>query len=112
MFIHTWNKYLPVIRILLKRSVVADQTLDMNQSDFRRAAAGKKIKFAFSLEMTNGRAKGDQMATSIAKDFVTALQMDDSIIQFLRQKRIEFTMNSNFQLLIKNIAMEQVTDPA
>ena len=45
MFLQTWNRYLPVIKILLKRSVNAEQTLDMNSSDFQRASGGKKIKY-------------------------------------------------------------------
>jgi len=40
MFTPTWNKYLPIIKILLKRSVNAEQTLDMNSTDFQRAAGG------------------------------------------------------------------------
>jgi hypothetical protein len=42
MFVQTWIKYLPVIKILLKRSVNGDQTLAMNASDFQRAAGGRK----------------------------------------------------------------------
>ena len=42
MFLQTWNRYLPVIKILLKRSVNAEQTLDMNSSDFQRASVEKK----------------------------------------------------------------------
>ena len=58
MFVQTWNKYLPVIRILLKRSANAEQRLDMNKSDFQRAAGGKKVKFTFSILLTKGRLTG------------------------------------------------------
>ena len=47
MFLQTWSKYLPVIKILLKRSINAQQTLDMNSTDFQRASGGKKVKFTF-----------------------------------------------------------------
>jgi hypothetical protein len=55
MFLQTWNKYLPVIKILLKRSVNGEQTLDMNSSDFQRASGGKKVKFTFSIPLIRGR---------------------------------------------------------
>lgn len=102
MFIQTWNKYLPVIKILLKRSVNADQTLDMNQSDFQRAAGGKKVKYTFSVMVTKSRLNGAEPSTPLAKDLVSVLQQDDVANKFMRQNKIEFTMNSSFQLLIRN----------
>lgn len=103
MFIQTWNKYLPVIRILLKRSANTEQTLDMNKSDFQRAAGGKKVKYIFSITLTNGRLNAAENTTPLANDLVGALQQDDVAYKFLRQKKFEFTMNSSFQLLIKNV---------
>ena len=47
MFTQTWKKYLPVIILLMKRSDKAEQVLDMNYTDFARAAAGKKNKTHF-----------------------------------------------------------------
>ena len=102
MFVQTWNKYLPVIRILLKRSANAEQTLDMNKSDFQRAAGGKKVKFTFSIVLTKGRLTGILNPPPLAKDLVTLLQEDSVANKFLRQNELEFTMNSSFQLLIKN----------
>lgn len=49
MFSQAWNIYLPIIKILLKRSAGADQTLDMNRTDFERAAGGRKAKLTFSI---------------------------------------------------------------
>ena len=36
MYTQIWNKYLPIIRILLKRSTGSDQTLNLNATDFER----------------------------------------------------------------------------
>ena len=102
MFTQTWNKYLPVIRILLKRSLHADQTLDMNESDFQRAAGWKKVKFTFSAVLINARLTGPGVSP-LASDFATVLLQDDAVHEFLRKKTVMFTMNSSFQLQIKNI---------
>ena len=102
MFIQLWNKYLPVIRILLKRSVNGDQTLDMNQSDFQRAAGGKKVKFTFSVNLINGKLKLMENVTPLASDLVSALQQDSVAADFLAKKEVSFTMNSSFQLIIRN----------
>jgi hypothetical protein len=102
MYIQTWNKYLPVIKILLKRSLNSEQKLDMNGTDFQRAAAGKKTKYNFSVFLVRARAQNGDTIPPIAKDLITVLQQDDTTFKFLRIHDVEFTMSSNFQLLIKN----------
>ncbi|TMI92225.1 MAG: hypothetical protein E6H06_14425 [Bacteroidetes bacterium] len=102
MFIHTWNKYLPVIKILLKRSLKEEQKLDMNKSDFERAAGGKKMKLTFSVEVVKGRIRGPESPSLLAKDLVEALAQDETTNSFIRQSELGFTMNSSFQLVIRN----------
>jgi hypothetical protein len=102
MFIQTWNKYLPVIKILLKRSLNEEQTLDMNKSDFQRAAGGKKLKFTFSFVLIKGRLTARENTPPLAKDLISVLQQDSTTSKFIGQNELEFSMNSNFQLLIKN----------
>src|SRR5213075_273768 len=107
MFLQTWNKYLPVIKILLKRSVNGEQTLDMNSSDFQRASGGKKIKFTFSIQLTKGRGQAGENFPPIAKDLVSVLQQDNTTNKFMQQRELEFSMNSSFQLYIKNNTLEK-----
>ncbi|HYM95019.1 MAG TPA: hypothetical protein VET23_12815 [Chitinophagaceae bacterium] len=111
MFVQTWNKYLPIIRILLKRSVNAHQTLDMNKTDFQRAAGGRKVKYVFSIVLTKGRPGGIQITSPLAKDLISVLQQDDTTNKFIRQNELEFNMNNNFQLLIKNITPAKEPEP-
>ncbi len=111
MFIQTWNKYLPVIRILLKRSANAEQKLDMNKSDFERAAGGKKVKFIFSVVLINGRLTGPDTPPPLAKDLIAVLHQDDVAHKFLRRNELEFNMNSSFQLLIKNTTPAAEPEP-
>jgi hypothetical protein len=103
MFIQTWNKYLPIIKILFKRSVNADQTLDMNSTDFQRAAGGRKVKYSFSITLVKGRIQNIDNPPPLAKDLVAALQEDDVTRSFIRQSELLLSMNNNFQLVIKNI---------
>ena len=102
MFLQTWNRYLPVIKILLKRSVNAEQTLDMNSSDFHRASGGKKVKYTFSIQLVKGRGQAGENFPPIAKDLVSVLQQDNTTNKFMQQRELEFSMNSSFQLYIKN----------
>jgi len=102
MFFQTWNKYLPVIKILLKRSVNAEQMLDMNGTDFQRAAGGKKVKFTFSVQLVKGRLSVGENFPPVAKDLLSVLQQDNTTNKFMQQNELELTMDSNFRLTIKN----------
>jgi|SRR5689334_2278211 len=102
MFLQIWNKYLPVIKILLKRSVNGEQKLDMNSTDFHRASGGKKVKFTFLVELVKGRGQAGESFPPIAKDLVSVLQQDSTTNRFLQQNEVEIGVNSDFQLYIKN----------
>jgi len=103
MFSQVWKKYLPVIMILLKRSVNGEQSLSMNPSDFQRAAGGRKIKYSFTnLQLTNGRINNMVKHQPLAREFATVLQEDEISRKFLQHKHLEFSMSNGFQLTIKN----------
>jgi hypothetical protein len=103
MFIQTWKKYLPVIAILIKRSAGGEQTLNMNHSDFIRAAGGRKIKFSFAnLTINNGRMDNTVKHAAIVKELVQVLQENEPTRSLIKGQELEFSMNNDFQLLIKN----------
>ena len=103
MFTQTWKKYLPVIILLMKRSDKAEQVLSMNYTDFARATAGKKIKLTFSnVQLTNGRSKVETKYSPLANDLISVLQENQQSGVLMRDKQFEFSMNSDFQLTIRN----------
>jgi hypothetical protein len=102
MFFQTWVKYIPIIRILLKRSVKGEQKLEMNSSDFLRAAGGRKVKFSFCFSLHKGKLQNLESAPPLARDLIEAIHDDDSSHQFVKTNNLEFSMNKNFELLIKN----------
>ncbi len=103
MFSQAWNKYLPIIKILLKRTPNGDQTLDMNKTDFERAAGGRKAKFTFNVALHKGRIQNITSPPPVAKELATILQEDEMTRKLVREFDYEFSMNSSFQLLIKNM---------
>lgn len=103
MFLQTWKKYLPVIILLMKRSGKGEQVLSMNATDFQRAAGGKKMKLTFSdLKLENGRINLQVKQSALANDLTSLLQQDDRSRELIRNQVYEFSMNSEFQLIIKN----------
>ena len=102
MFSQVWKKYLPVIIILMKRSGNDEQVLNMNHTDFERAAGGKKIKFTFSdLRLDNERIIYREKHSALAQDLSVLLREDDQSKILIRDQQFEFSMSPDFRLKIK-----------
>jgi hypothetical protein len=102
MFSQTWSKYMPVIRILIKKSAGSDQVLNMNSTDFIRATGGRKIKFSFDMQLMNGQLVESARQTPVAKEFALLLQEDEQARKLIKHQKLGFAMNNSFQLSIKN----------
>ncbi len=110
MFTQTWNKYLPVLKILLKRSVSGDQSLAMNGTDFQRAAGGRKVKFSFTVTMRKGRLQSLDNPPPLARDFAESLQTDPVTRQLVKDQEYEFNLSNSFHLSIKNLTAATVPE--
>jgi hypothetical protein len=107
MYSHIWNKYFPVIRILMKRSADAEQMLNLNRIDFERVGKGRKAVFKFNIEFINGRLTGMIKDSELAQTLATALMNDEVTKALLLQHNYEFSFNTKFQLYIKNTQKQQ-----
>lgn len=108
MFSQVWNKYFPVIAILIKRSVQENQSLMMNQTDFERAAGGKKVRFTFSqLKIVNGRVSTNSSHPPMAKEFALLLQENELTRSLIKGRQLEFSMTGNFELSIRDCSVPE-----
>ena len=101
MHTQIWDKYLPVIKILLKRSANSDQTLSLNVEDFERAGIARKAGNKFNLHFVNARADNAINASPLAKDFATTLLGDSMVKELFTGAEYELSMNTKYQLSIK-----------
>jgi len=101
MYTYTWKKYLPVIKILLKKSATEEQKMNLNRIDFERGSRNRKISVHFSIELVKGRLNSSTLSVP-AKNLVTVLLEDDVTRAIVRQNQYEITLGSDFQLSIKN----------
>ncbi len=102
MYTYTWKKYLPVIRLLLKRSASAEQLLTLNRTDFEKSTKLRKPVVSFSIEIINGRLRTLNPPVQ-AKDLLEILLQDSVADGLLRKKHYAITFSSDFQLSIKNL---------
>jgi hypothetical protein len=102
MYTHIWNKYLPIIRILLKKSASGEQTLDLNRIDFERAGTGRKAGYKFTIELTNGRVANVISSSPLAMDLAAVLLEDSVVKELVRSNNYSISLNTKFQVGLKN----------
>jgi len=102
MYTHIWNKYLPIIRILLKKSAGGEQTLDLNRIDFERAGTGRKAGYKFVIELTNGRVANVISSSPLAMDLAAVLLEDAVVKELARSNNYSVSLNTKFQVSLKN----------
>ena len=111
-FAAVWSKYLPAIKILLKRAVTAEQLLGMNRNDFERAAGIKKSGYRFTVNFSNGRADALFSGNDIVQAFISVLMEDAATQAMLLESNYTFSFSSKYELQIKNTGLrKQVLSP-
>jgi hypothetical protein len=100
MYISLWNKYLPIIRILFKKSINGVQTLNLNISDFERAGVAKKSGNKFLVKFVNGRVDNVIIDSPLASNFATTLLQDPVIKDLLTKNEYHLMLNTKFVLTI------------
>ena len=102
-YITLWNKYLSVIRILLKKSASEEQVLMLNRIDFERIAGIRKSGYKFTVNFINGRPDALFSGNDLVQTFISVLQTDEFINNnCLSQNNYTFVFTTKYQLSIKN----------
>src|SRR5664279_4737346 len=108
MYTYIWNKYLPVIRILLKKSLGGDQLLSLNREDFERAGTGRKAGYKFIIEFTEGKVSNVISGSDLASHLAAAMLEDAATKAVLQTGHFQVILNTKFQLTIKNTTPQAV----
>lgn len=101
MYTQIWNKYLPVIRILLKKSATEEQRLGLNRTDFEKGNRNRKPSCSFNVKIINGRFNTVSQSAA-AKELITVLLEDEVAKKLLREHQYHFILNADLQLRIIN----------
>lgn len=112
MYTQIWSKYLPIIKILLKRTLNGDQVLDLNRIDFERAGSGRKAGYKFSIEFTKGRVANIISGSALASDLAFVMLEDANVKALLLQNHYVVSLNTKFQLSLKNVTPKEETADA
>jgi hypothetical protein len=103
MYNHIWKKYLPIIKILLKKSLNEEQILNLNRIDFERAGTARKAGYKFKIEFTDGKVGNVISGSTLAMHLAQVIMEDDAVKEILNEHNFQVSLNTRFQLIIKNV---------
>lgn len=103
MYTNIWSKYLPIIRIVMKRSLVAEQVLALNAPDFERAGMKRKSGYKFSFGLKNGRLKNVIIDLPLASSLVAVLLEDKVINELVQTNEFYISLSPKFELTVKHV---------
>lgn len=107
MYTQVWIKFLPVIRIMIKRSIAEQQLVKTNRTDFDKAGGGRKVGYNFAVEIASGKSIS-RPTSLIAQDLITVLLQDEATMATLKKHSFAFEMNTKCELQIRCTSATQV----
>jgi hypothetical protein len=111
MYVHVWNKYLPIIKILMKRALAENQTFDLNRLDFEKAGSGRKAGYRFTIEFRGARVANIISGSQLASDLAMVLLNDPASKAILADHEFTIALNPKFQLtIVDRNAVEKVKE--
>jgi hypothetical protein len=112
MYTQVWSKYLPIIKILLKKAAAADQELTLNRIDFEKLGIARKAGYKFTILFENGKASNTIGSSQLARDLVTVLTENNDVKYLLKFNTYELTLTPKFLLQITNKTKQPVPLPS
>lgn len=101
-YLQLWKKYMPVIRLLLKKS--GDQKLQLYRHEFETTGVRNKSGYSFNIEMVNGKVMNKISGTAVAKDLVQSMNENPDLNAWLKSQNIKISMGRSFELNLQKIA--------
>ncbi len=112
MYTNVWSKYLPIIYIVMKRSIAAEQILALNAGDFERAGMKRKSGYKFSFGLKDGKLKNVIIDFPLASSLASVLLEDKGVNELIQTNEFNITLSPKYELTIRHIPQPQeaVTD--
>ena len=100
VYTQLWKKYLPVIRLLLKKTADGDQKLQIYKHEFVSTGAKNKLGYIFNLEIVNGKAINKSAVLASSFDMLNVLNDNNLTAEWLKGKTVKISVNKACELTL------------
>lgn len=103
MYTQLWKKYLPVIRLLLKKTADGEQKLQIYKHEFESTGARNKLGYVFNLELVNGKPINKSNNTAASSDLYGVLLSNDAVADWLKDQSIKISVGRSCELTLQRV---------
>jgi hypothetical protein len=107
MYRTVWSKYLPIIRIVMKQAMAAEQILTLNAPDFERAGVKRKSGYKFSFNIKGGKLQNVIVDLPLASSLAAVLLEDKAVREFTETNEFHFSLSPKYQLTIRHVTQPE-----
>ncbi|GAA4335496.1 hypothetical protein [Flaviaesturariibacter amylovorans] len=105
MYQQVWQRYLPVIRIVMKRALSSgDQVLPLNAPDFERIGLTRKSGYKFEIGLANGKLRNVIVDVPLASALAQVLLEDATVQSLIQEREFVISLSPRYELSIRHIA--------
>ncbi len=106
VYVQLWRKYIPVIRLLLKKTLAGtDQKLLLYKHEFEKTGAKNKLGYIFSLEVVNGKPINKSDKTAVAADLLTVINETEGVASMLKEQSVKFSVGRSCEMSLQKVAV-------
>ncbi len=102
-YLHLWMKYAAAIRILVKKTDIESQKLQLYKHEVDNYSPKSNSGHFFSFEIINGKAMNSLKNPAIARDLVQVLDSNTVTKSILKERTIKVSMDKSFELQLEKI---------
>ncbi|HEY4787919.1 MAG TPA: hypothetical protein VIH57_17810 [Bacteroidales bacterium] len=102
-YLHLWMKYAAAIRILVKKTDVESQKLQLYKHEIDNYSPKANSGHLFSFELINGKAINSSKNPAIARDLVQVLESNTITKNLIKERALKVSMDKSFELLLEKI---------
>jgi len=102
-YLHLWMKYAAAIRILVKKTDIESQKLQLYKHEIDNYSPKANSGHLFTLELVNGKFINSLKSPAIARDLVQVLDSNTITKNLLKERTIKISMGKTFELQLEKI---------
>jgi hypothetical protein len=102
-YLHLWMKYAAAIRILVKKTDIESQKLQLYKHEVDNYSPKSNSGHFFSFEIIKGKAMNSLKNPAIARDLVQVLDSNTVTKSVLKERTIKVSMDKSFELQLEKI---------
>lgn len=108
VYIQLWKKYLPAIRLLLKKTGTVPQKLQLYKHEFEKTGARNKLGYVFTLELVNGKPINKSNKTAVAADLYQVMTENEAVALWLKDQRIKISVGRSCEMNMQQMSVPVV----